>query len=99
MKPIKGRVKGDEAVKHVVDITVQGQGVYSVFPLTVAAREWVERNVSLEPWQWLGQSFVVESGYIEALTRGMVRDALTVQVNGRSVKMGTGPCKDQVVLT
>lgn len=45
-----------------------------VTPRTEKAMEWVAGNVGLEPWQWLGQGFGVESRFVKDLVEGM-RDA------------------------
>ena len=52
-----------------------------VTPLTPAAMEWVEGNVVLESWQWVGAGFGVEWRFVGDLARGM-RDAGLVVTGG-----------------
>lgn len=67
------------AAEEVVDVEVSGSGtMYLVTPLTDAAKQWVEENVPLESWQWLGRSFGVEHRYIGNLVEGMLGDGLNV---------------------
>lgn len=43
------------------DFVVQdGGSVCLVTPLTSDARAWVDANVALEAWQWLGSGFGVD---------------------------------------
>ena len=34
--------------------------MYLITPKSDRAKEWVDENVGLEPWQWLGDSFAVD---------------------------------------
>jgi hypothetical protein len=49
-----------------------------VTPMTQSGREWIEENVSSEPWQWLGGSFACEPRYAADLVEGMQEAGLTV---------------------
>jgi hypothetical protein len=61
------------------DVLVHGGGsVFHVEPVSLAAREWVDENVPLEAWQWLGSGFGVEHRYIGDLVDGMRGDGLLV---------------------
>jgi hypothetical protein len=51
--------------------------MYLVTPKSQQAREWVDENVYLEPWQWLGGSFAVDHHFIEDLEQGMVDAGFT----------------------
>ena len=51
--------------------------MYQLELKTEGAREWVEGNVQTEPWQWLGQTLVVDHRCIEDLELGMVDAGLT----------------------
>lgn len=62
-----------------IDVRVTGGGsMYHVTPLTEAAKEWVNENVHLEDWQWLGSGFGVEWRYLDNLVEGMTDAGLTV---------------------
>jgi hypothetical protein len=62
------------------DVLVGDHGsVCMVTPMSPAAREWVDENVSLESWQWLGTSFSCEPRYVTSLIEGMQEDGLTVE--------------------
>jgi hypothetical protein len=53
--------------------------MYVVTLKSQQAKEWVEENVGLEPWQWLGNSFIVDHHYIEDLEQGMVGAGFTTE--------------------
>jgi len=62
------------------DVTVSGSGtMYLVTPLSDEAKAWVEENVPLEDWQWLGNGFGVEHRYIGNLVQGMQEAGLVVR--------------------
>ena len=61
------------------DILIEHCGsVVMVTPLTPEATEWVDENVGLESWQWLGGSFSCEPRYVDRLIEGMEDDGLIV---------------------
>lgn len=61
------------------DALVGGGGsIYTVTPMTDAAREWIDEYVTGEQ-QWLGRSLAVEHRYIADLVAGMQSCGLTVQ--------------------
>jgi len=60
-----------------VDVTVTGGG-YMVSPQSTAAREWVDTNVEVPDWSWMGGSFPVGHRYIEDLVEGMQDAGLRV---------------------
>jgi hypothetical protein len=63
------------------DITVSGGGtVYLFTPETAVASAWLDDNVQLERWHWLGRGFGVEHRYAGALIEGMLTDGLRVEV-------------------
>lgn len=64
----------------MVDLIVLNPGESAVMVLvaTEAASAWVEENVELEPWQWVGQAFAVEPRMLDQLLEGAVADGLTV---------------------
>ncbi len=51
--------------------------MYIVTPKTKKAKQWVSKNVLLESWQWLGDSFAVDHHFIEGLEQGMLDAELT----------------------
>lgn len=62
------------------DVVVENHGsVCMVTPMSPAAHEWVDENVQLDSWQWLGASFACEPRYVSSLIDGMVDDGLTVE--------------------
>jgi hypothetical protein len=61
------------------DVRVQDEGsLFILFPLTVAAREWIDGNLG-ETQTWGSEGVVVEPGYVLQIMRGMVRDGLTIK--------------------
>lgn len=45
----------------VLDVAVGGgNGLYTLTPLTEAAREWFDEHVQSEQWQWLGPALVID---------------------------------------
>ncbi len=66
----------------MIDVTIDNDnGVYSFHLHTPAAKDWVEENVALEGWQWLGSScFAIDDGCMAmSLADGMTGDGLAVQ--------------------
>lgn len=61
------------------DVEVLDHGsVVMIAPRTAAAREWVEENVQLEGWQWMGGAFACEPRCVDGLVAGMEDAGLTV---------------------
>ena len=53
------------------DVTVSGAGtVYLFTPETAVANAWLDDNVHLEGWPWLGRGFAVEHCYVGPLIEG-----------------------------
>lgn len=64
------------------DFRIADQGsIVMVTPLTQPAKDWVEENVQLEGWQWLGGGFAVEPRYVMSLASG-IADAGLEMVEG-----------------
>lgn len=62
------------------DFSVSNQGnIFMVYPKSDDAREWVQENVGLEGWQWLGGGFAVDQHMIEHLIDGMAEAGLVQQ--------------------
>jgi hypothetical protein len=60
------------------DVTVRNEGTLFLFqPLTNAAKEWIDENVSDEAI-WYGRSLVVEHRYAEDVALGMIESGLRV---------------------
>ncbi len=69
-----------ETATATADVTVHDGGTIFMFELnTEAARAWVQENVSLEAWQWMGDAFVVEHRYAGGLAEGMIEHGLRVE--------------------
>lgn len=66
-----------------VDIFIEGgaraQTVYRFIVCTKAARAWVDANVALEGWQWLGNGFGVDHRYAVDLADAMAAAGLVVK--------------------
>ena len=63
------------------DVTVyDGGSVQMVTPETPEAREWIDRYLDLEGWQWMGNAFAVEPRYLPDLLGQMVGDGLDVEL-------------------
>lgn len=62
------------------DVIVNDQGTVVLFVLeNENARAFINENVHLESWQWLGDAaFAVDHRYADALIEGMQEDGLTV---------------------
>lgn len=60
-----------------VDVRVTYHGtIYMVEVVTPAAQAWVNDNLELESWQWMGGSFAVEPRMMDNLLDGMREDGL-----------------------
>jgi hypothetical protein len=60
---------------------VSGGGTVYLFTAeTETARAWVDDQVHLEAWQWMGRAFAVEHRYVGPLVQGMLADGLRVEV-------------------
>ena len=55
--------------------------VYRLTPITEVAKAWIEENVSTEPWQWLGESLVIETRYVGDLVEGMFKVGLEIDTD------------------
>ena len=64
------------------DLTVignPGDSVFLLHPETDAGQAWIDQNLALEPWQFMGNSAAIEHRYIEAIVDGARDDGLTVE--------------------
>ena len=56
----------------MLDVKVRNEGsVIMVTPVSPEAKDWVNENVSLEGWTWMGDSFAVEPRMADDLLSGM----------------------------
>jgi hypothetical protein len=62
------------------DVLVRNEGTVFVFcPLTSEAKEWIDENVESEPYQWFGNSLVVDHRFAWGLGQGMKDAGLTLE--------------------
>lgn len=63
-----------------IDVRVARDGSVCTFTLnTEAARDWVDRNVFSESWQWLGpDTLAIDTRFSMDIAVGMFRDGLVV---------------------
>lgn len=70
---------GGTDLENTIDVTIANHGsIVIVTPLTQAAMDWVDENVSKERQAW-GDGFAVESRYADDLICGMRADGLSVE--------------------
>jgi hypothetical protein len=64
----------------VIDLHVEAHGSVALLtPLTDAERGWVDANLAVEPWQWLGAALAIEPHCVDALVEGAVDAGLEVE--------------------
>ena len=56
--------------KIIFEVRDEGT-VVLIIPVTELAKKWVNENVQVESWQWLGQGFAVDHRYAPDLLQGM----------------------------
>jgi hypothetical protein len=72
-------VRVHKGTVQTVDVTVENHGTLFLFsPITQAAKDWVEKNVQLENYMRLGNSFACEHRFAQALADGMRDSGLLV---------------------
>lgn len=52
--------------------------IIMLIPEQPAERDWLEQNVSAEPWQWLGPNLCIEWRYFEPLATGLIEAGFTL---------------------
>jgi len=57
-------------------ITDRFGSIVGITPMTPAAREWIDENCQIEPWQWLGLTLNVDCRYAAGILQGMADDGL-----------------------
>lgn len=55
--------------------------VATLIPLTPEAEAWIVENLSLEPWQRIGDGYAIEPRYLEAIAQGIENDGLTLAIS------------------
>jgi hypothetical protein len=62
------------------DVLIENHGSVALFtPMTPDAHQWVEENVNVEPWQWMGCSIACEPRCLAELVEGMQESGLVVE--------------------
>lgn len=70
------------AEKDKADVRVTfGGSQFMVQPISTAGKAWVDENVELEGWQWMGPAFAVDQHYVEDLVAGMQASGLEVDTS------------------
>lgn len=54
--------------------------VWMVTPMNSEAQAWVDENVPLDDWQWIGRGFSVDQHYVENLIEGIAEAGFTIKV-------------------
>ena len=63
----------------LADVLIADHGSVALFtPMTPIARQWVEENVEVEPWQRVGGSVACEPRCLNDLVAGMQEEGLAV---------------------
>ena len=69
----------DNKVKTEEDVRVENHGgIFMFTPMTGTARSWVDENVHIESWMWMGASFACDQRFAEDLAMGMQDAGLVV---------------------
>jgi hypothetical protein len=63
-----------------INFTVTDEGtVVFITPVSDVARQWVDENISLEPWAWFGEGFAVDHRYADAILEAMAEELGGIQ--------------------
>jgi len=63
----------------MADVLVRNEGsIIMLTPSTPEGKAWIDENLGLESWQWLGNSCAIEWRYAPDIIDGMRRDGLDV---------------------
>ena len=55
-----------------INFEVRDEGtVVLIIPMTEFAKKWIDENVQVDSWQWLGQGFAVDHRCAEDLLQGL----------------------------
>ncbi len=65
------------------DVRVESGGrlasMVLITPVSYVGRQWIDENLQVEGWQWLGRSLAVDKRYAEPIVDGMIGDGLDVE--------------------
>lgn len=50
-----------------------------ITPVSYVGRQWIDENLQVEGWQWLGRSLAVDKRYAGPIVDGMIGDGLDVE--------------------
>src|ERR1700739_173551 len=63
----------------MADVTVRNEGsIIMLTPVSAEGKAWIDENLGLESWQWLGNSCAIEWRYAPDIVHGMMDDGLEV---------------------
>lgn len=57
------------------------QSVFLLNPITPKAKTWIDENLQLESWQYMGKSPAIEHRYIGDIVDGMIEDGLCLDTD------------------
>lgn len=66
-----------ETIEFDFDLANSGSLV-GLTPLSPAAREWMQENVSAESWQYMGATLWIDGRMAEAIVEGIQNDGMTI---------------------
>jgi len=67
-------------VLQMADVLVENHGSVALFtPMTPEAHEWIDENVTVEPWQRIGCSIACEPRCLDQIIDGMTESGSVVQ--------------------
>jgi hypothetical protein len=62
------------------DILAENHGsVFTLTPMTEAARDWIDENCHIESWQYMGASFAVDRRVAFDIVQRALNDGLTCE--------------------
>jgi hypothetical protein len=65
----------------MTDVTIINEGSLIGFQLnTLAARQWFEKNVGADGWQWMGTTLWVDRRYAHPLADGIAEAGLNLEI-------------------
>jgi hypothetical protein len=69
----------------VSDVRIETGGRLSsmvlITPVSYVGRQWIDENLQVEGWQWLGRSLAVDKRYAAPIVDGMIGDGLDVEAS------------------
>jgi len=67
----------------VSDVRVESGGrlasMVLITPVSYVGRQWIDENLQVEGWQWLGGSLAVDKRYAAPIVDGMIGDGLDLE--------------------